>query len=48
MGRLLGRIRDQIGIYGSGFASESVLGLLLPVAIVLLIGGLGAVLVLIN
>ncbi len=43
---MLNRIRQRLGIYGTGFDPASVLGLLLPVAIVLLIGIIGWALVL--
>lgn len=39
------RIRALTGIYGLGFDRASVLGVLLPVAFVVLLGGLGALLV---
>ena len=45
---LFNRIQDLLGIYGTGFAAESLLGILLPLAFVVLVGGLGAVLVLIR
>ena len=45
---LFNRIQDLLGIYGTGFAAESVLGILLPLAFVVLVGGLGVVLVLIR
>ena len=45
---LINRVRELTGIYGLGFERESALGLLLPVAFVILVGGLGALLVLIR
>jgi len=42
------RFKDRAGVYGTGFDRESILGLLLPVAVVALVGGLGAILVLIR
>ncbi len=45
---LFNRIQDLLGIYGTGFAAESVLGILLPVAFVIFVGGLGVLLVLIR
>lgn len=33
------RIREWTGIYGLGFRKESVLGLVLPIAFVVLVGG---------
>lgn len=39
------RIRQITGIYGLGFDRASVLGVLLPLAFVVLIGGVGALLV---
>jgi len=42
---MLNRLKALTGIYGTGFARESTLGLLLPIAIVVLIGGLGAILI---
>lgn len=45
---MLNRIRELTGIYGTGFDRESVLGVLLPIAIVVLIGGLGAILILVR
>lgn len=45
---MLNRIRQWTGIYGTGFHVESVLGLLLPLAVVLLFGVVGAIFVLIR
>jgi hypothetical protein len=39
------RIRELTGIYRLGFNPASVLGVLLPLAFVVLIGGLGALIV---
>lgn len=45
--RTINRLRELTGIYGLGFERESMLGVLLPVAFVVLVGGLGALLVLV-
>ncbi len=42
---LLNSIQDRIGIYGTGFNRASVIGVLLPIAFVILVGGIGALLV---
>ncbi len=42
---LIKRVRALTGVYGSGFASDSVMGVVLPFAVVALVGGLGALLV---
>ena len=42
---MLNRLRELTGIYGLGFNRESFLGLILPFAIVFIIGGLGVFLV---
>ena len=42
------RFKDRTGVYGTGFHRESVLGLLLPIAVVALVGGLGVLLVLVR
>ncbi len=42
---IVGRVKELTGIYGAGFARESVLGVLLPFGFVVGIGGLGALLV---
>ena len=42
---LINRLREVTGIYGTGFERASVVGLLLPIAFVVLVGGLGALLV---
>ena len=42
---LINRVRELTGIYGTGFERASVVGLLLPIAFVVLVGGLGALLV---
>ena len=43
---VLERLRELTGIYSLGFAKESMIGVLLPIAFVVLIGGIGAALVL--
>ena len=42
---MFNRVRELTGIYGLGFERESMLGVILPVAFVILIGGLGALLI---
>ncbi len=42
---VLNRLRELVGIYGLGFNRESFLGLILPFAIVFIVGGLGVFLV---
>ena len=42
---VLDRIRERTGIYGLGFRKESVAGILLPIAFVVLAGGLGGLLI---
>ena len=42
---VLDRIRELTGIYGLGFRKESVAGLILPIAFVVIIGGLWAALI---
>jgi hypothetical protein len=44
---VINRVRELTGIYGLGFERESMLGIALPVAFVALVGGLGAVLILV-
>jgi hypothetical protein len=39
VGDVLDRIREMTGIYGLGFRRESILGLVVPIAFVLLVGG---------
>ena len=39
VGDVLDRIRELTGIYGLGFRRESILGLVVPIAFVLLVGG---------
>jgi hypothetical protein len=39
----MNRIREWTGIYGLGFNRSSVLGLLLPFAILVLVAGLGII-----
>ena len=36
---VMDRIRELTGIYGLGFRRESILGLVVPIAFVLLVGG---------
>ena len=43
---VMDRIRELTGIYGLGFRKESVLGLVLPIAFVVLVGGAIAVIIL--
>jgi hypothetical protein len=43
---VLDRIREMTGIYGLGFRRESILGLALPIAFVVLVGGAIAALIL--
>ena len=45
---LFNRIRELTGLYGLGFDQASVIGLLLPIAIVVVLGGLGAILILLS
>ena len=42
---MLDRIRELTGIYGLGFRRESVLGLALPIAFVVIVGGAIAALI---
>ena len=42
---LMDRAKSRVGIYGTGWASESVMGLLLPLIIVLMLGLVGWLLV---
>lgn len=42
---MLERIQELTGIYGLGFSKDSFLGLVIPIAFVLLVGGLGVALV---
>ncbi|MER3439044.1 MAG: hypothetical protein C4346_16455 [Chloroflexota bacterium] len=42
---LIDRIKEATGIYGLGFERESFIGFILPWLIVLVIGGLGALLI---
>jgi hypothetical protein len=39
VGDVLDRIREMTGIYGLGFRRESILGLVVPIAFVILVGG---------
>ena len=43
---VLDRIREMTGIYGLGFRKESILGLVVPIAFVVLVGGAIAALIL--
>ena len=43
---VLDRIRELTGIYGLGFRRESILGLVVPIAFVVLVGGAIAALIL--
>lgn len=36
---VMNRLRELTGIYGLGFRKESILGIALPIAFVLLVGG---------
>lgn len=45
---LMHRIRELTGVNGLGFDQASVIGILLPIAIVVLIGGVGAIFVLVS
>jgi hypothetical protein len=42
---VLDRIREMTGIYGLGFRKESILGLVVPIAFVVLVGGAIAALI---
>ena len=44
-GQVMDRIRELTGIYGLGFRKESVLGLVVPIAFVVLVGGAIAALI---
>ena len=46
VGDVMDRIREMTGIYGLGFRRESILGLVLPIAFVILVGGVIAFLIL--
>ena len=48
VGDVLDRIREMTGIYGLGFRRESILGLVVPIAFVILVGGAIAVLILLR
>ena len=48
VGDVLDRIREMTGIYGLGFRRESILGLVLPIAFVILVGGAIAALILLR
>ena len=45
VGNVLDRIREMTGIYGLGFRRESILGLVVPIAFVVLVGGAIAALI---
>ncbi len=42
---MLDRIRELTGIYGLGFRKESILGLVVPIAFVVVVGGAIAALI---
>ena len=42
---MLERFQEMTGIYGLGFNKDSFLGLMIPIAFVLFVGGLGAALI---
>lgn len=42
---MMDRAKSRVGIYGTGWSTESVLGLLLPIVIVLMMGFVGFLLV---
>ncbi len=42
----MNEIRERTGVYGLGFRRESVMGLIVPIAFVVFVGGLGAALIL--
>ena len=48
VGDVLDRIREMTGIYGLGFRRESILGLVVPIAFVILVGGAIALLILLR
>ena len=48
VGDVLDRIREMTGIYGLGFRRESILGLVVPIAFVIVVGGAIAVLILLR
>jgi hypothetical protein len=48
VGDVLDRIREMTGIYGLGFRRESILGLVVPIAFVILVGGAIAGLILLR
>jgi hypothetical protein len=48
VGVVLDRIREMTGIYGLGFRRESILGLVLPIAFVIVVGGAIAALILLR
>ena len=41
----MNEIRERTGVYGLGFRKESVMGLIVPIAFVVFVGGLGAALI---
>lgn len=41
-------IRERTGIYGLGFRKESIMGVILPVAFVVIVGGAVAALILLR
>ncbi len=45
MHKVMNHLRERTGIYGGGFRVDSAFGVFLPFAIVILVGGFGALLV---
>lgn len=45
MRALIARIQERTGIYGLGWDPDSVRGIILPIAFVVIVGGIGFVLV---
>lgn len=43
---MLGWLREMTGIYGLGFNKDSFLGLVIPIAFVVIVGAVGAALIL--
>lgn len=43
---MLEKFQEATGIYGLGFDKDSFLGLVIPIAFVVVVGGLGAALIL--
>jgi hypothetical protein len=42
---MLNRIKELTGVYGLGFNPESVKGITIPIAFVLVVGGIGWILI---